>query len=88
LNEGRLRIIDIEIMRLKTEMARGEEKLTWMPRKDPETTRLNYHVGNLHGQIRKLTILANQGYLVFYCSRCGERFNTARDRTLHVKNHE
>ena len=51
-----------------------------------EKTRELYKNGNLHLELRKYTIIANEnGY--FFCSTCGEEFKNRNDRDGHSLSH-
>ena len=80
-----MNIIEKEIQRLQKEVKKSDEELEWMP-DCPEKTREFYHNGNMHIELRKLTVIANQYPHSFYCSRCGERFKSAQLRTDHTLN--
>jgi len=80
-----MNLIEIEILKLKASVKKSDDKLEWMPRCS-EKTREFYHNGNLHMEIRKLTMLANKFPRNFYCSRCGEKFKTVRQRAIHTLN--
>ena len=75
-------LLDREIIRLKQLVDQSDERLEYLS--GSELTRENYHNGNLHLEIRKLTVIANKEYDVFYCSMCGERLDTTKERTAHV----
>ena len=51
----------------------------------PERTRELYKNGNLHGELRKYTEMANDRGNVFYCSICGDKFKHSEDRTQHTR---
>jgi len=78
-----MNLIEKEILRLKKEVRDSDDTLEWMPNCS-EKTKEFYHNGNLHIQIRKLTMIANQYPRTFYCSRCGEKFKTTQLRSIHT----
>ena len=75
-------LLDQEIMRLRLLVLESDKRLEYYS--GSELTRENYHNGNLHLQIRKLTVMANQDKKGFYCSMCGEKFITSKERVVHV----
>ena len=77
-----LTVLDLEIIRLASLVKESDEKLEYLS--GSPLTIENYHNGNLHLQIRKLTVIANRDHNVFYCSRCGERLNNSKERVDHV----
>lgn len=78
-----LNLLDKEILRLQRLLVESEEKLEYLTGSD--RTKELYHNGNLHWQIRKYTTLANKNFNVYYCSRCGYKFNSWKERVIHVK---
>jgi len=80
-----MNLVEKEILRLKKLVRESDDELEWMPNSS-EKTREYYHNGNLHLQIRKLTMLANENPRIFYCSRCGEKFKTTQQRAIHTLN--
>ena len=78
----KLTLLDREIIRLSDLVRQSDNRLDYLT--GPELTRENYHNGNLHLEIRKLTVIANKDHNVFYCSRCGERLDTPKERIAHV----
>lgn len=78
----KLSLLDQEILRLKFLVHESDKRLEYYS--GPELTRENYHNGNLHLQIRKLTVMANKDKKGYYCSMCGERFDTSKERVVHV----
>jgi len=80
-------LIDQEIMHVVQKIQASEERITYLV--GSPLTRENYICGNLYLQLRKYTALANLDKHVYYCSRCGERLETSRERVMHVlQNHE
>jgi len=81
-----MNLIEKAILRLQRLVRKSDDKLEWMPNCS-EKTREYYHNGNLHLELRKLTILANeQNRYTYYCSRCGEKFKTTQQRAIHTLN--
>jgi len=69
-------------MHLVQKIHTSEERIEYLV--GPLLTRENYICGNLYLQLRKYTALANLDKHVYYCSRCGERLDTSRERVAHV----
>jgi len=71
-----------QIIRVATLLKESDKKLEYLSG-SPLTVE-NYVNGNLHLELRKLTVIANRDKNVFYCSMCGEKFNTSKERVTHV----
>jgi len=77
-----MNLLEKEIQRIRELVKKSDEVLEWMPNCS-EKTREFYHNGNIHFELRKLTQMSND-HGGIYCSRCGEKFKFARDRTIHT----
>ena len=75
-------LLTIAIQRVKLDISLSNARLEYLV--GSELTRENYHCGNLHLELRKLTAIANQNKTGFWCSVCGEMYKTARLRVAHV----
>jgi len=77
-----IKLLNTAIQRLRLKIVAAEENIEYFS--GSELTRENYHCGNLHSELRKLIVLANQQKEGFWCSVCGEVYKTARLRVAHV----